>query len=225
MEVFDATVKALVNAGVMVILNNHISDAGWCCSITDMNGLWHNYDYTADQWERVLMSLAKQYKDEPMVIGNDLRNEIRNDILELLDANWGSGNVERDWKMAATKAGNLILQEDPTQLIIVEGLNFANNMKPIKTDPIKLNISNRLVYSVHYYSWQPNVAKMDSYEEMRDDLDKNVAFMLEEGQDYTAPLWLGEFGEAKQSNYWNNLIKYLSERTNIGWAYWAYNGY
>ena len=59
MEVFDATVKALVKAGVMVILNNHISDAGWCCSVTDGNGLWHNYNYTADQWERVLMSLAK----------------------------------------------------------------------------------------------------------------------------------------------------------------------
>ena len=49
-----------------------------------------------------------------MVIGNDLRNETRDDLLELLDANWGSGNIARDWKMAATKAGNLILQEDPT---------------------------------------------------------------------------------------------------------------
>ena len=48
MEVFDATVKALVNAGVMVILNNHISDAMWCCGETDGNGLWHNPRYSAD---------------------------------------------------------------------------------------------------------------------------------------------------------------------------------
>jgi len=48
MEVFDATVKSLVNAGVMVILNNHISDAMWCCGLTDANGLWHNKRYTAD---------------------------------------------------------------------------------------------------------------------------------------------------------------------------------
>ena len=47
MEVFDATVKALTNAGVMVILNNHISNAEWCCSEDDGNGLWHNKDYSA----------------------------------------------------------------------------------------------------------------------------------------------------------------------------------
>ena len=60
------------------------------------------------------MYFANEYKDEPMVIGNDLRNEIRDDVFELLDANWGSGNIERDWKMAATKVGNKILSVDPT---------------------------------------------------------------------------------------------------------------
>ena len=141
-----------------------------------------------------------------MVIGNDLRNEIRDDVKELLFPDWGSGKEEKDWKMAATKAGNAILQEDPTQLIIVEGLNYANDMTPIKSDPIQLDVPNRLVYSFHYYSWQPNVARMDSYEHMRDDLDSNVAFMLEEGHDYTAPLWLGEFGTDFDSDYWKYLI-------------------
>jgi endoglucanase len=42
MNIFDATVVALTNAGVMVVLNNHISDAMWCCSNDDSNGLWHN---------------------------------------------------------------------------------------------------------------------------------------------------------------------------------------
>ena len=44
---FDATVEALTKAGVMTILNNHISDAEWCCSSDDANGLWHNANYTA----------------------------------------------------------------------------------------------------------------------------------------------------------------------------------
>jgi endoglucanase len=48
MEIFDKTVEALTDAGVMVIINNHISDAEWCCSTTDRNGLWHNNHYTAD---------------------------------------------------------------------------------------------------------------------------------------------------------------------------------
>jgi len=45
MEIFDKTVESLTNAGVAVILNNHMSDAGWCCSDTDGNGLWHNANY------------------------------------------------------------------------------------------------------------------------------------------------------------------------------------
>jgi len=45
MEVFDATIKALTDANQMIILNNHISDAGWCCSPNDGNGLWHNPNY------------------------------------------------------------------------------------------------------------------------------------------------------------------------------------
>lgn len=49
-----------------------------------------------------------------MVIGNDLRNEIRADVKELLVPTWGSGLEITDWKKAATKAGNAILAEDPT---------------------------------------------------------------------------------------------------------------
>lgn len=225
MEVFDATVKSLVNAGVMVILNNHISDAMWCCGLTDGNGLWHNKNYTADQWQDAIVAMSKNYKDEPMVIGNDLRNEIRTDRNDLMIPTWGTGNVRTDWKLAATNAGNAILAEVPDILIIIEGLNYANDMLPIKTDPITLDVANRLVYSFHYYDWQPSVAGYHTYEELRDDLDKNVAFMLEEGHDYTAPVWMGEFGTNSDSKYWMYLIEYLGERHQIGWAYWAYNGY
>ena len=50
------------------------------------------------------------------------------------------------------------------------------------------------------------MAGFDSYEQLRDDLDKNVAFMLEEGQAYTAPVWMGEFGTNTEDNYWKFLI-------------------
>jgi len=88
-----------------------------------------------------------------MVIGNDLRNEIRTDRNDLMIPTWGTGNVRTDWKLAATNAGNAILAEVPDILIIIEGLNYANDMLPIKTDPITLDVANRLVYSFHYYDW------------------------------------------------------------------------
>jgi len=88
-----------------------------------------------------------------MVIGNDLRNEIRYDSVNNLDATWGDGNVATDWKLAATTAANEIHKINPEQLIFVEGLSYANDMSPIKTSPITLDVSNRLIYSFHYYSW------------------------------------------------------------------------
>jgi len=41
MQIFDETVKAITDAGLMVILNNHTSKSQWCCSASDGDGLWH----------------------------------------------------------------------------------------------------------------------------------------------------------------------------------------
>lgn len=35
MDLFDLTVKELTDAGLMVMLNNHISSSMWCCSESD----------------------------------------------------------------------------------------------------------------------------------------------------------------------------------------------
>jgi endoglucanase len=39
--VVEQVVQDLANAGLMVILDNHNSDAEWCCSATDGNTLWY----------------------------------------------------------------------------------------------------------------------------------------------------------------------------------------
>ena len=97
----------------MVILNNHISDAMWCCNTDDGNGLWYNKNYSEDKFFDALIDLTKRYKDNPMVIGNDLRNEIRTDTEEDLIPTWGDNNVKTDWRLAAIKAGNLVLEQNP----------------------------------------------------------------------------------------------------------------
>lgn len=40
LEVLDAVVASLAAMGLVVVLDNHSSDAIWCCSVTDGNGLW-----------------------------------------------------------------------------------------------------------------------------------------------------------------------------------------
>ena len=57
MEVFDATVEGLTNEGLIVILNNHNSKAGWCCSEQDGEGLWYTHDYPEDMWIDVKLKM------------------------------------------------------------------------------------------------------------------------------------------------------------------------
>ena len=94
----------------------------------------------------------------------------------------------------------------------------------IRDSPVELDQPNKLVYSFHLYSWQ-GVTSYDTYENFNSGLYSEVGYILDEDQPYTAPLWLGEFGENNSSNYWKFLIRYLSEHETLGWSYWAWNGY
>jgi endoglucanase len=50
MLVFDKVIENLTENGLMVVLNNHISDAGKCCSTNDGNGMWYNSNYPSDKF-------------------------------------------------------------------------------------------------------------------------------------------------------------------------------
>jgi endoglucanase len=225
MQVFDKTVEALTNAGLGVVLNNHISDAMWCCSTTDGNGLWHTTNYPEDMWLEAVASMSERYVDNLLVIGNDLRNEIREDFNDGLIASWGTGNQATDWMLAAQNCANEVLQRAPNQLMIIEGLNFANNLEPVKKNPIELNVPDKLVYSFHLYPWQTHVTSFDNWEDFSAGIYKKFGFILEENNVYTAPLFVGEFGQAHHDNYWDFLMRWLTENPQVGWAQWSWNGY
>ena len=53
MDVFDATVSGLTDEGLIVLLNNHNSKAGWCCSEQDGDGLWYTHKYPEEMWIEV----------------------------------------------------------------------------------------------------------------------------------------------------------------------------
>jgi len=142
MELFDLTVKALADAKLMIILNNHTSDAIWCCNPLDKNGAWWNKNYSADDFYDVLVGMTKRYLHEPYVIGNDLRNEVRLDGFNLILPRWGNGNERSDWKMMAEKVGNGILEVNPHHLIIVESVESGANFSRIIENPLVLNVPN-----------------------------------------------------------------------------------
>lgn len=220
MQVFDATIHALANEGLLIILDNHISNGDWCCSGSDGNTLWYNTDYPESAWIADWQGMVKRYANVPQVIGADLRNELRG------RATWG-GSPITDWHAAAERGGNAVLSVNPNMLIIVEGINYALNLTGIASLPVKLSVPNHLVYSAHDYPWDHNGAITEAA--LFQTLDKAWGYIVTPGQPYTAPVWVGEFGNCHTSpscitGFWLSGFRDYLDQHDLDWSWWAING-
>jgi endoglucanase len=231
LEVFDAVIEGLAAEGLLVILDNHTSDAGWCCNNQDGNGLWYNGRFPESSWLADWQGLTQRYLDQPAVVAADLRNEPRCD--GSICATWG-GSPDRDWHAAAERGGDAVLAANPNLLIMVEGVGYAGGLQGVVADPVELEVPGRLVYSVHDYPWFHS-----NYSTMADihwDLDRRWGFLLDEGLSDTAPVFVGEFGTCHTDpNCYHSLapnsyglwyqafLQYLGEK-HVDWSYWAVNG-
>ncbi|MDI1434122.1 glycoside hydrolase family 5 protein [Polyangium sorediatum] len=246
LEVFDAVIDALAYEGLVVLLDNHVSEADWCCSDTDQNGLWYTSKYPEATWLKHWEALAKRYATQPAVVAADLRNEPR-PVLEAgcqactqcpcgscgcVTPVWGGGDLATDWHGAATRGGNAVLKENPNLLIVVEGLNYASDLGGPYTLPVTLDVPGRVVYSAHDYAWFHT--GLSDYQALKTELGNKWGYLLTQGQPFTAPVLVGEFGtchnaatcvsDATGQGFWFSALRtYLSE-ADIDWAYWAVNG-
>jgi endoglucanase len=219
MEIMDAVIGALARAHIMVILDNHVSRADWCCNDGDGNGLWYNADYPETQWLADWQTIARRYRHQRWVVGADLRNELRN------GAAWGGADPKLDWHAAAERGGNAVLEANPRLLIMVEGPDYSTNFVGFDKLPVKLKVEHRLVYSPHAYNISAH--KFSGYDELKQAYDARAGFLLH--TEPGVPLWVGEFGTCQNldcganSDWFLLYIRYLKE-TQVGWSYWPLNG-
>lgn len=219
MEIMDAVIDALSREGIMVILDNHVSRADWCCKENDGNGLWANTEYPESQWIKDWQTIVQRYKAQRYVIGTDLRNELRD------HARWGGPDPKLDWHGAAERAGNAILKVNPDLLIIVEGSQYSTDFREALKNPVKLDVAGRLVYSPHDYAMGHRNG-LNSYEDLRRVLDQKWGYMLT--AEPAVPIWVGEFGTCQNTNkcgipWFPWFVRYLKEN-NLSWSYWPING-
>ena len=218
MEVMDAVIAALAEARIMVILDNHVSRADWCCKDDDGNGLWYNDEYPEEKWLADWRTIVLRYKKQPWVVGADLRNELRS------GATWGGNDPKLDWHAAAERGGNTVLDANPMLLVMVEGPQYSTDFTAF-TDTLTLKIPNRLVYSPHAYASSSHT--FASYKDMKEAYDIRAGYLLENKPE--VPLWVGEFGTCQtldcgaNSQWFLWFVQYLREK-NLGWGYWPLNG-
>ena len=169
LNILDAVVNGARQVGLMVVLDDHRSEPGWTA---EQNGLWYNLPrYTPQSWIADWLTLARRYRNNPAVVGFDLRNEPHSNGpgLEILGlgylrqgATWGPfkamDNPATDWRLAAQQAGNAILAVNPHALIIVEGVEIYPYANPLKGPNCPYNIPATQNYCGDLYWWGGNLA-------------------------------------------------------------------
>lgn len=224
LTIFDTVVNALTSAGIMVILDNHVSTAMWCCG-NDVNQLWYNSTYTQNDWINDWEGMVTRYKSNPMVIGVDLRNEPR------ISAVWGGGGSD-DWHAAATAGGDAVLSVNPNLLVFVEGVSYAGDLSGVSTLPVTLNTANRLVYEAHDYGYW--YSGLTGYSNWYNDIYPKWGYLVTGSN--PQPFWIGEFGTCNTAStcvssgsngnlgYWMGFLHQFLWQHSVDWSYWAFNG-
>jgi endoglucanase len=220
MAVMDAVIDALARAHIMVILDNHMSRADWCCSESDDNGLWYNAEYPETKWLADWQTIVRRYSKQPWVVGTDLRNELRS------GATWGGSDPKLDWHAAAQRGGAAVLSANPNLLVMVESPQYSTNFAGFDKLPVTLPVAHRLVYSPHaYYIEGQDFSSVDA---LKQAYEARTMFLLH--TEPATPIWVGEFGSCQKLTCGANadwiklFIRLLQQNPDIGWSYWSLNG-
>lgn len=228
MDVFHAIIQSLTDANIAVIVNNHITKATWCCGADPCDAGWANghlgglcsVRQTEEEWVRHWETIMTPHVNNSLVIGVDLRNEIR--------GLWGTMPWFK-WARAAEKCGNRLLKMNRDWLVVVEGTESSNDLSGVKGRPVELEVAHRVVYSAHVYGWSGwgswgGRFMQREYESFAETMRHNWAYLVE---DDIAPVWVGEFGASHLpsmggANYWQHLMRFLKS-VDADFGYWALN--
>src|SRR5207248_7469966 len=110
LEVLDRIIEGAAARDLMVVLDRHRP------SVDAQSELWYTDGVSEQRWLDDWVMLARRYKGQPAVVAADLHNEPHG------AATWGDGNRLTDWRMAAERAGNAVLEANPDWLIVVQGI-------------------------------------------------------------------------------------------------------
>jgi endoglucanase len=246
LQILDNVINYAGSRGMRVILDRHRPTAA------GQTALWYTPAVSEASIIADWQMLAQRYAGNTTVIGADLFNEPH---AEGTDPNgtgacWGCGVQARDWRLAAERIGNAILQTNSNWLIFVEGVScisggtanawdnvpdpwqncdwWGGNLSQAIAQPVRLNVANRLVYAPHDYGisvfdrqvWFNDPAFPNNLPAVWDHFWGNIA------KQNVAPIMLGEFGSTLANpldvQWLNTLMQYLTAN-GMSFTYWSWN--
>ncbi|KAF1961298.1 glycoside hydrolase family 5 protein [Byssothecium circinans] len=240
LETFAEVIDTLGTHDLRVILDNHVSRAGWCCNLDDGNGWWdaapgytssNSRYFNTTAWTLGLGAIAEFSATHPAVAGIGLRNELREvPVLQPRDA----------WYTYIAHGARAVHDANKDLLIVVGGTLSSTDASFLRTRPLDRNpFGDKVVWEWHHYTFSPNwIASFKSCRVWSSvTVGGTTGFLLQQGKEYTGSLWLSEFGVGMTGGgdgtsgigsqadyeYLTCLIEYI--KGNDGdWALWALQG-
>jgi endoglucanase len=244
LALMDRIIDYCGQLGIRVIIDRHRPDSG------GQSKLWYTATVSEATWIANMKTLAARYRGDPTVVGFDLHNEPHADGTEPngTGACWGCGDPARDWRLAAERGGNAVLQANPDLLIVVEGVSCPSGATPNAWDgipdpdcgwwggnltmagqfPVRLSNPRKLVYSAHDYG-------MSVFNQQRWFLDPTFPASLQPFwesmwgylvRQNIAPVLLGEFGSTladPKDRVWLPALLSYAQSLGMSWTYWSLN--
>jgi endoglucanase len=229
LSTYATVIDALGNAGVSVILDNHVSKAQWCCDTSDGNGWWASASgyndansryFDTNNWLNGLSAMATFSQQHSNVVGMSLRNELRATGSQ-------DGNSHADWYSLVAQGAQKIHSGNSNLLVVIGGVNYATDLDFLYGKQLDTSSwANRTVWEFHHYEWTDSGASCSSRESL---IGNEAGYLLTQNKAYTGPLWLSEFGlaqvnpSAAETSYMSCIREYM-ESNDAEWSIWALQG-
>ncbi|GJY98554.1 ricin B, lectin domain, glycoside hydrolase [Tanacetum coccineum] len=221
-EAQNAVVNELGKEGLMVVLDNHVSFPKWCCGDNDGNGFFGDEYFDPEEWVQGLVAVAHRYKGNPSVVAMSMRNELRGPLQNVTS-----------WYKYMQQGAIAIHHENSDILVMFSGLSYDTNLGFLKSQPVTIDLDNKLVFESHWYPFgQPDekwIFHTNEYCAYMTKLFMDNSGFLFQANKNPFPLFLSEFGldqgggNEMENRYFTCLLATIAEN-DIDWALWQLPG-
>ena len=196
---FDRIINWCREENLYVLLDMHCAPGGQTGDNIDDS---YGYPYLLkskscqDLTSKIWVSIAKKYKNEPVVIGYDIVNEpiahYFNDELKPLN---------HELFLLYKRVIKEVRAIDKKHTIFLNGSIWSNNF-----DVFEEIVDNNVVYEFHKYWFDVNQEAIQMYLDFRDK--------------HQVPIYIGETGE--NTDEWVKEFRILLDKHEVNWCYWPY---
>ncbi|CAA7051585.1 unnamed protein product [Microthlaspi erraticum] len=203
----------------MVILDNHLTKPGWCCSNNDLDAFFGYPQFDALVWVKGLSKMATLFRNATNVVGMSLRNEPR-----------GSRDYDL-WFRFMPQGAEAVHAANPNVLVILSGIDFDTNLSFLRDRFFNVSFTEKLVFELHWYSFSDGGGAWENHNsndfcaKITEKVTHNGGFLIGRG----FPLILSEFGTEERgvdvngNRYMNCLVAWAAEN-DLDWAVWELTG-